>query len=177
MKRLWLVALILGAAPACSTAYYAKGTPLAAPKLLADARFDIEASEIVIEAVGGQMDLPKNRGELIRAEIAEAMNVILGIPPNATGGIPARFRLKASYESEAWPVYVCLLYLTVIGCPVAIQTVDMDLDIEIAGKRYSTNFTDWVVTGLYYNVRSLRPALAVTLRGALRKIADEMADQ
>jgi hypothetical protein len=171
MRRITVAIALITFTSSCSIQSYMRDSDFVAPKAMSTARIDIEASEVEIEVADGSPHLPVGEAELIRAEIAAGMTEMFGGLPATGASVPARFRVKATYERGIWPMFACLIYLTILGCPIAIQRVNVDVDLDIGDKRYSVNASDYALQGLYYNHNEPRPALGGALQVAMKKIA------
>jgi len=132
---------------------------------------DEEASEVILTSAETMI---VGSGPKLRHELAEVVQSALG-----GGDQPARFRLRANLHRQRsyFFFFPCLIILAELGCPVSQEVADVDLDLEIDGRRYNAHAQEAVWQGYYYNHDGVRAAVARAAGQALQQISEKARGQ
>ena len=122
--------------------------------------FNIDAQASTVLATGPQAG--EGNAEEIRSTISWALSDMMQGRSGLEEAPPARFSAKVDYEIESWPVAACLLVLSLVGCPMAAWTADVDLVLEVDGKVYRGSGRHTAAAGIYYNNNGLNVVVGAT---------------
>lgn len=103
-----------------------------------------------------------DRAEALRGRIAGALFEMMQDRPDLDRAPPARFSAKIDYDIESWPTAPCLFFLSLVGCPLALWTFDVDLVLESNGQVYRGSATHTAPASFYYNNNGLDGAAIAT---------------
>ena len=70
-------------------------------------------------------------------------------------------------------MFACLVVLVYVGCPATEATADVELDLDVAGARYSARVKKTLYGGLYYNTSPIWAALGKATAVALQQMAHQ----
>jgi hypothetical protein len=169
--RALLAVVVLASAPGCATVtvrdYFRERQWTRAPGLPA-ARLDVEASELSVHSAD-TLYAPSYRGEAMRTEIAGVLDSVLRGGPESPAG---RFRLRADVRREKlWITWFpCLVVLVMFGCPISSEVASVELDVDVAGVRWSAQAEATIWQGAYYNGDAVRAALARATGAAVQQL-------
>ena len=132
---------------------------------------DEQASEVIFNSAD---PILVSSGPTYRRELTQVVQSAM-----QGGDQPARFRLRASMHVQKYYFFFfpCLIVLPLAGCPVAQEVADVDLDLEVGGRRYKGQAQETVWQGYYYNYDGVRAAVARATGKALEQISAKAGGQ
>ena len=157
MRRALAIGLLLGALDGCG--------PFVPPQGFAPHfRVDTLASEVSVRHRNGDA-IQKDAASKYRAHIGQVLEDMTNASHAAKGGtVPARFKADVVIEPSMWPMALCLAIFIYQGCPVAVLDAEVDLILEVGGRRHRGRGRGSFPVNLYYNTSGFQSVGLATER-------------
>jgi len=127
------------------------------------AQFDSKASELTSNWFADTYCCGPGEPEQFRQELTDSFNRLL----EGGGAAPARYRARVTLtRSAVLGFFPCLGLLMLFGCPAASESAKVELEIDIAGRRFAGTGESSRLEFLYYWPSSIGDALGDALRNA-----------
>lgn len=159
------------AVTACAVASLGCTSTVAAPPGFPAFHVDEEASEVSVRAASGQK-IPEETAAGARAQAKEILEDMIAERSDLAGAKPARFKAQITSDTEVWPMFACVIFLTIVGCPAVIVEDKVRLTFEVDGQRFQGSGTGRGVASIYYNItryQSRKEAIQNAIQDAYAK--------
>jgi hypothetical protein len=164
MIKAWSGLLLGLSAVACGPTYE---PPPAFPSY----RVDVLASQVSVRRKSGS-PVEESAAGAVRALMAERMSEMVEERDDLAGAKPARFKADVVVDQSAWPLAPCLVLLVIVGCPLSILDVEVDLTFEVDAVRYRGRGSYSYPQNYFYNLTGGRSVGVATDRALAEALAD-----